>query len=390
MSTHKVDRPARMRARALGAAVTLLVLAGAVGGGLGLRDALARRIGAADGPPPAPPTAVAVARIEMRPAHEVVRRFSGQFEARQETPLGFEQAGTVLEVAVREGERVEAGAVLARLDTRLLEAERSRLEASRRGMAAQVELARRIDERQAELRRSGHVPTQRTDDSSLTLARLEAGLAETEAAIAAVQVRLSKARIAAPYAGVVGRRAMDAGAVATPGATAVTLLEEGPVLFRAGLDPALARRLEPGAATEIELAGARLPARLARLSPELDAATRSRTAFFEVEGPTPPSRTTGTVALTDRVEEPGAWVPLSALRRGPRGTWTLLTVVEGDDGAVVGVEAAEIVHLARGRAFVRGTFADGALFVPAGGHRVVPGEPVAILPPGAEVASWGR
>lgn len=376
--------------RTLRAAVTLVVIGAAAGTGVLGHGALSSRAAEATGPEPAPPTPVAPLRIEMVTGHEVARRFSGQFEPRQETPLGFERAGTVLQVAVREGDRVEAGAVLARLDTRLLEAERARLEASREGMQAQTELARRIDERQRELRRSGHVSTQRTDDSSLTLARLEAGIAEVEAGIAAVDVQLSKAVVAAPYAGTVGERLMDAGAVATPGAPVLTLLQDGPVRFRVGLDPALAEGMEVGAPAEVEVGARTLPARLAHLAPELDSATRSRTAFFEVEGDAPPARATGEMTLPDRVDEPGAWVPLAALRQGPRGTWTLLTVTGDGDGPRVGVEAAEIVHLAEGRAYVRGTFADGALYLPGGTHRVVPGQPVALLPSDAEVASWAR
>lgn len=380
------ERTMRLGRGARRLAITLGVAVGAVTVGMQGHGLLADRAAAVAAPPAAPLTAVAVERIAMEAAHEVERRFSGQFEPRQETPLAFEQPGTVVEVAVREGDRVEAGDVLARLDTRLLAAERARLAASRDGMRAQAELARRIDERQAELRRSGHVAAQRTDDSSLTLARLEAGIAEVEAGLAAVDVRLSKALLVAPYAGKVGTRSMDAGAVATTGAPVLTILEDGPARFRAGIDPALAARLRPGARVEIATGGAVLDARLAHLAPGLDPATRARTAFFEVEGTLPPARSTGEVALTDRVAEPGAWVPLAALRQGPRGTWTLLTVADG----VVGVEAAEIVHLAEGRAFVRGTFEDGTPYIPGGAHRVVPGEAVAVLPSEREVASWDR
>ena len=139
------------------------------------------------------------------------------------------------------------------------------------------------------------------------------------------------------------------------GAPVVTVLESGPVRFRAGLDPALAARLEPGARVVIETGAGAIPARLAHLAPELDPATRSRAALSAVEGAAPPARATGEVALTDRVAEPGAWMPLAALRPGPKGTWTLLTVEEeGDAGPVIGEEAAEIVHLAwRSRASPR-------------------------------------
>jgi hypothetical protein len=182
--------------------------------------------------------------------------------------------------------------------------------------------------------------------------------------------------------------------VAGPGAPVVTLLEDGPVLFRAGLDPALAATLEPGASVEIRVGADRLPARLDRLAPELEAATRARSAFFAVatgDRAAPPSRAAGEVFLerTTEIATPGAWVPLAALRQGPRGTWQVLVVEEGPEGPVAGVEAVELVHAEGGRAFVRGTIRDGMAYVPEGPHRIVPGEALRLLD-GTEAAAWAR
>jgi multidrug efflux pump subunit AcrA (membrane-fusion protein) len=133
------------------------------------------------GPNPAPSTTVAADRIEIVDDLIVTRRFTGQFEPLQEVALGFEEGGTIAEVLVREGLGVSRGEVIARLDTRLLEADRARLSASRAALAAQVELARRTDARQQTLLAEGHVTQQRVDETSLLLAQLEAALAEADA-----------------------------------------------------------------------------------------------------------------------------------------------------------------------------------------------------------------
>ena len=107
--------------------------------------------------------------------------------------------------------------------------------------------------------------------------------------------------------------------------------------------------------------GTELPARLFGLSPSLDPKTRSRMAWFDVEGDVlPPDRTTGEVILVQHINQSGAWVPLSALRQGPNATWRLLVVKDG----VIGLEAAEVLHLEAERAFVRGTFQYGDTFIP--------------------------
>lgn len=133
---------------ALRATVTLAVI-GAAGGAVFLgRDALATRADAVPMPEPAPRIAVETEVIRLVDSYEVMRRFAGQFEAARETDLGFESGGTVSEMRVTDGQRVKAGDVLARLDTRLVAAERRRLEAARAAVGAEAELARRRNERQ--------------------------------------------------------------------------------------------------------------------------------------------------------------------------------------------------------------------------------------------------
>lgn len=370
-------RGRRMLAAAGRTALTAVVIGGAAGAGLAGYGVLAARAAQVDPPAAAPRTVVAPDRLHLTDSVTLTRRFTGQFEAAQDTALGFEEGGTLAEVLVREGDAVAEGEVIARLDTRLLTAERTRLAASREALSAQAELARRTNERQATLLSEGHVAQQRVDETSLQLAQLEASLAEIDAGIAATDIRLAKAEIRAPFAGRIGDRLMDAGAVAGPGAPVVTLLEDGPARFRVALDPALADRLEAGAEVRIETGGRSLPATLAELAPDLDPATRARVAFFDLAPGTaaPPSRSSGDVVLADTRAERGAWIPVSALRQGPRGAWTLLTVAED---ATVTTEAAEILHLDAERAYVRGTFADGARYIPGGTHRVVPGETVAL------------
>ncbi|MEM7643688.1 MAG: efflux RND transporter periplasmic adaptor subunit [Pseudomonadota bacterium] len=369
--------------RALGRlTLTLIFVAAAAAALVTGRGVLADRAAARPAPDAAPATPVTVQQIEMQDSHLVTRRFSGQVEARQDTALAFERSGTISDILVREGDTIVEGQPIARLDIRLLQAERTRLEASRAAMVAQIELARRTNERQAELRERGFATDQRVDDTSLTLTRLEAEIAGIDASLMAVDVNLSKSVLVAPFTGTIGTRALDAGAVASPGVAVVSLLEGGAPRFRAGLDPTLAADLTIGQTVTIRLSDQDQTAVLAQLTPDLDPVTRARIAFFDIQGATPPPGATGEVLLTQAIAKPGAWVPLSALRQGPRGTWLLMTVQDG----MVGTEAAEILHLDSDRAFIRGTFTDGQSYLPGGTHRVVPGQPVTV----SEQIAWAR
>ncbi len=359
--------------------LTVGVVAAAIGAGAAGYGVLSARTSEAIGPEPAPLTTVAAQSLAIVDEVTVIRRFTGQFEPAQEVALGFEEGGTIAEVLVREGDLVTRGTVIARLDTRLLEAERARLDASRTALGAQAELARRTNDRQMTLLAEGHVTQQRVDETSLRLAELEAALVEADAGLAAIDVRLSKAVARAPFDGRIGDRLLDAGAVAGPGAAVVTFLEDAPARFRVAIDPALAETLEPGVQVQVVTGGELLTAYLADLSPELDAATRSRVAFFDLApgAVAPPARATGEVLLSDTRPANGAWVPVSSLWQGPRGSWTILTAEPGEGGAAtIATEAVEVLQLDGDRAFVRGTFEDGALYLAGGTHRVVPGEAV--------------
>ncbi|SDZ56396.1 RND family efflux transporter, MFP subunit [Jannaschia faecimaris] len=354
---------------ALTAAITVFAGGMVVGG----RSILADRAQSAPISMPAPASPVTVARIAMQGHHVAQRRFSGQFEARQRIGMAFERAGTLEAVLVREGDVVAEGEVVARLDMRLLRAERARLGAARAGMMAEAELARRTNARQAELRDRGFATEQRLDDTSLSLARFEAAIAGIDAARDAVDIEMSKAALIAPFAGTVEDRVLDVGAIAAAGSPVVDLIEAAPPRFRVSLDPRLAEALHEDVDAVIEVGGLRLPGRLSRLAPSLDPATRGRTAWFDVVTDlTLPDLTTGEIAFAQWIEGAGAWVPLSALSAGPQATWTLLTVEDG----VVGVEAAEVLYIEGDRAFVRGTFRDGDAYLPSGTHRVVPGQTV--------------
>lgn len=358
-------------------ALTLTVITGAVGAGVAGYTVLEARASALPAPEAAPKTLVAPKVLRMSNRVTLTRRFTGQFEAAQEVALAFEEGGTLAEVRVREGDAVAAGDVIATLDLRALAAERGSLAASRDAIEAQLELARRTNDRQTKLLEGGHVAPQRVDETSLRLTELAARLAEIDASLVRLDVRLSKTEIRAPFAGWIGTRSLDAGAIAAPGAPVVTLLEDAPARFRVAIDPALAARLDQGAAVKIMVGKTHHTARLTEIAPELDPDTRGRVVYFDLNAAAhaPPPRATGEVVLPDARLEAGAWVPLSALRQGPRGAWTLLTV-ELEGAPVVALEAAELLHLDGDRAYIRGTFRDGALFLPEGTHRVVPGERV--------------
>jgi len=87
----------------------------------------------------------------------------------------------------------------------------------------------------------------------------------------------------------------------------------------------------------------------------------------------------GTVAelvMNAEVDEPGFWLPLSALSESQRGLWSVFVIRSGAVGQTVETRLVEILHRGDDAVFVRGTLRDGERIVSAGTARIVPGQRV--------------
>lgn len=358
---------------------TLLLIGLAIGLMVLGQGMLADRASAVTPPEATAPMQVQTARLKLEDGYSVARHFPGQIEAGQRTTMAFEQGGTVALLAVDEGDRVSPGTVVARLDTRLVEAEQTRLRAARRALEAQAELARRTTNRQTELRERGFASAQAVDNVALQLAELEARIAEIDASLVSVTLQLEKSELRAPFEATIAARMVDTGGAVGAGQAILSLVETGGQQFRVGLTPDIVDALSQATAFEALFDGQKYPLALDSVLPELDSATRTRTVLLNFSGDDlPPLRDTGTLVLRQQVAERGAWVPLSALQDAPRGLWRLLTLPKTDGTTQVGSEAVEVLFSDGARAYVRGTFEDGTAFVTDGPHRVVKGQTVQI------------
>jgi len=205
-------------------------------------------------------------------------RASGTVEA-TDAQLGFQIPGRIVEIAVREGDRVEAGAMLARIDAAELEARRDQAAASLTAARARLneleagfrdeeiaqarsQLATAADrvadaERDLERTRTLHagraVSREALDKAELAVALaaaerdrsgeqlrlLESGqrretieaaraqVAASQAALATLEANLAYTEIAAPFSGVVSVRHREPGEIVPAGAAVVTLLDLG-------------------------------------------------------------------------------------------------------------------------------------------------------------------
>ncbi|EBA11962.1 secretion protein HlyD [Roseobacter sp. CCS2] len=357
---------------------TALAIAVAVAAVMFGSDALAKRAEAA--PPPAPATlaTVAVTPVQFEDHYITTRRFLGQVEATADAVLSFELAGRLAALMVDEGESVSAGAVIARLDTALLEAERLRLAASKDATLAQLTFAETRLKRAEQLLVDGFSSQETLDQARATRDELTSRIAEIDAGLTTVAINIEKSELRAPFDGRVGALDVEISETVNPGQMILTLIETNDPIVRVGLPLSVTEDDLQNA--RIDMAGQQHQADLLQLRPDIDPTTRTRTALFALD--TQANLTfgqTATLLVDVTVPARGAWVSLDALQQGSGSIWTVLVV----DAGTVRTAAVEVLFQQSNRAFVQGSFTEGAQLISTGAHRVVPGQQVQLAGSGA-------
>ncbi len=337
---------------------------------------------AADAPVVAhPPLAVETTKIVREAGYVDGSSYVGRLEPARQTALAFERAGLVLKVLKDEGDRVQAGDVVAEMDMAQLEASRRQLEAQQRELQARLKLAKLTLSRQTQLRDKGWSPDQRYDEASANAGELAAAIDRIAAQIDSIDIDLRKSKLLAPFDGVVSERSVDEGTVVGAGTAVLNILEASHRQVRVGLPPEKANTLDRNKTYTLRAGSTLLSGKLAMMRPDLVSGTRTVTAIFDVVdgGDNVPFGEVVTLELETEVKEPGVWLPLTALKEGQKGLWTVLVADREGAETVVRTESAEVLYAKGQKVYVRGTFQDGALVLINGINRVTDGQRVAIV-----------
>ncbi|MGI9421656.1 MAG: efflux RND transporter periplasmic adaptor subunit [Hyphomicrobiaceae bacterium] len=326
-----------------------------------------------------PPVTVSTQPVSWSDHFMVERGYVGRLEPSRQTALAFERPGVVVKIEFDEGDAVKRGAVVAKLDTAKLAANRRELVARRDELIARRDLAKLTMNRQGKLETQGWSSRQRYDEARFGVAELTAGIARVDAAIDALDVDLRKSTIRAPFPGRVAARSVDEGAVVSAGTQVLTILEAKEIRARIGIAPSAASELVIGQGYAITANGRSYPAKLKALRADLEAGSRTVTGLFSITSdPKLPFGEVVVLNLSRRVEERGIWLPLTALSEGRKGMWTVLLASEQSGKPIVERETVEVLHVAGKQAYVRGALMDGDRVITTGTNRVTPGQNVVL------------
>ncbi|MBN8479449.1 MAG: efflux RND transporter periplasmic adaptor subunit, partial [Burkholderiales bacterium] len=175
-----------------------------------------------------------------------------------------EVAGRIAAIGFNEGQRVEKGTMLLRLDPSVNDAEV-------RQARANMTLAKTKYDRAVDLSKSNFISGQARDEA-------ENNLKVAEAALALAEAKLAKTEIRAPFSGVIGLRQVSVGDYVKEGADLVNLEAIDPLKVDFRVPEIYLRQVRVGQPLEVTLdavAGRVYNGRVYAINPLVDAAGRS-------------------------------------------------------------------------------------------------------------------
>ena len=328
----------RITRRRVIVALLVLVVVGGIAGSVAMRVAKKAQEGK-DADKGAPVT------LEFAPADltaveaKALNRFlpvSGTMQPVRQATVKAKVSGDVRQITVRDGDTVQAGQVLIRVDTADLDARLIERQGQLESAKAQLALAEKTLATNQKLLKQNFISQNAFDSSESSLNVTKGSVMSAEAQVRLAQNALRDAVITAPLSGIVAKRHVQPGekvAFDTPLVTVVDLRE---IELQAMVPAVDIPELKPGMTVDLTVDGfgdRRFTGRIDRINPATEAGTRAILVFVGIPNPNNELRggmfATGRVALA--ASTPVLSLPAGAVRNeaGQTFVWAI------DDGKLV-------------------------------------------------------
>jgi len=224
-----------------------------------------------------------------RQAGNVQLALPGDVNAFEQTKIYARADGYLLKWNTDIGAKVEAGQVLAEIDTPELDQELNQSRAALAQAKANLILARSSAERWTGLLKDHAVSQQEVDEKTSALAAREADVTAAEAAVSRLEKLASFKQVRAPFAGTITARYVDTGALIHAGSSASALFDLAQMdtlRVHVNVPQAYLRDIATGSAVQVlvaEYPDRAFEGKILRTSGAFDPATR--TLLTEIEVP---------------------------------------------------------------------------------------------------------
>ncbi len=320
--------------------------------------------------------------IELSDDFTIKRKFSGFITASQRADLGFELSGKIADIYADTGDHIHKGQKLAQLDITLISIEKQQFGAQLAETQARLVLNQANLTRLKALKKEGYASQQRLDELYAEQDVINAGIRRYRAALNAVQTKIDKSTLKAPFDGRIVTRSVDMGSIVNPGNRIFTLLNHNTLEAKIGIPQRFLSKLPPGSLHTLALGEESLNAKVITVGANVSNTTR--TVPVRLELITTASLLDGSLiqlTLTEQINQSGYWIPTAAITDGLRGLWTVYAAVPSNvnnDNKTFRIEprSVQVHYTDSDRLFILADLTDISWLIADGLHRFVPGQQV--------------
>lgn len=255
-------------------------------------------------------------------------KVTGSLVPARQSAVASQASGPVLSVAVRPGDRVSEGDVLAEIDRANLELQLAQQRATAEATRVQLQSSRQQLERTEELARQGLATPSVLEQARSGAAALEANLAALESAVQTAELALSNATVQSPLDGIVSERSVEPGQTISAGTPLFTVVNLDQMEFQASASVTSSALVAPGqpvTVTATGLDGQTFEGEVTRVNPVAVSGTRTVPIYIALDNVDGQLRggmfATGQIVVAESADTMA--VPVTALREDAEGDFVL-------------------------------------------------------------------
>lgn len=300
---------------------------------------------------------------------------SGQLTPAREATVRAQVGGSLVSLTVDRGQPVGAGAVVAKISSRDLDASLQSAQASVKSAETALRVAQSEAARTEALVKGGALAARDLEQANNAVSNAEAMVAQAQARQKNVMQQLDDTSVRAPFAGIVSDRPASLGDVVSSGTPILTIIDPSSLRLEALVPSDDIHDVRPGSHVQFTIRGypdQTFTGTVDRLSPTADPITRQVSIFVSLpnvggkliaglfaEGRVTTSTRSGVVVPLGAVDETGALPFVTRIRDGKAERVPVELGIRQADKELVeiakGVAAGDVVIVGSGKGLTPGT-----------------------------------
>ena len=320
---------------------------------------------------------VLVEPVEINRSFELGRKIVGKVQSNNHAKLGYEFGGKLLEIYVDAGDDVIKGQKIALMDSSQLVIQRKEIEARIREIKAQRKMTSRSLSRNTKLKDKGFIVQNQLDELKSQVESLKAKIDTLKVQRDSIDLKIFNSTLTSPFSGVISKRFVDAGSVVSAGEAIVMVLKNHSSEIQVGIPATLVDAINNAVTYRAQIGKVTHLAEVISIGAKVNDIAQTipvRLSLLDDEGVV--DGAFAEVIFPQQYNIEGAWLPLTALKKGVRGLWNVYILAQPDANGLYRTvkKDVQVNYFDGERVYVSGAIETGDLVVKTGLQRLESGQ----------------